>query len=288
MLPEIVRAAAEPMANIDSLTVLSTDGASDVVKNVTRTVTEASATVKGLTGIDIPELLNNAVGGSGQEETPSGGAAPKTRGGGSGGSGATGRRRPSGGAAATSGPAPASASAQTPATPTEPAWGSRPPTVPAPAAPASSPAPTASAAPTRPAPPQFDGPEAVNAALASADEAIRKATGTASDTAKARTDTAAGPARPSRATLEAAGLDAAGVTRETTVDEAARKLAVELRDVPGIERFGGLRLADLETGGPRPLRTMWRIARDQLDERYGGLTIGELIERYGGDVPPPG
>ena len=61
-LPEIVRAAAEPMASIDSLTVLSTDGASDVVKNATRTVTEASATVKGLTGIDIPQLLNDALG----------------------------------------------------------------------------------------------------------------------------------------------------------------------------------------------------------------------------------
>ena len=36
------------------LTVLSNDGASDVVRNVTRTVTEASATVKGLTGIDMP------------------------------------------------------------------------------------------------------------------------------------------------------------------------------------------------------------------------------------------
>jgi hypothetical protein len=56
--------------------------------------------------------------------------------------------------------------------------------------------------------------------------------------------------------------------------------------VPGIERFGGLRLADLETGGPRPLRTMWRIARAQLDERYGALTIGELIDRYGSDTPP--
>ena len=64
MLPEIVRAAAEPLANIETLTVLSNDGASDVVKNVTRTVTEASATVKGLTGIDIPALLNNALGGT--------------------------------------------------------------------------------------------------------------------------------------------------------------------------------------------------------------------------------
>ena len=54
MMPEIVRAAAEPMGNIQNLTVLSNEGASDVVKNVTRTVTEANATVMGLTGIDIP------------------------------------------------------------------------------------------------------------------------------------------------------------------------------------------------------------------------------------------
>ena len=75
------------------------------------------------------------------------------------------------------------------------------------------------------------------------------------------------------------------MTRETTVEEAAVQLATELRAVPGIERFGALRLADLETGGPRPLRTMWRIARGQLDERYGGLTIGELIDRYGNEGP---
>jgi hypothetical protein len=52
--------------------------------------------------------------------------------------------------------------------------------------------------------------------------------------------------------------------------------------VPGIERFGRMRLADLERTGPRPLRTMWRIARDQLDERYGQLTIGEIMDRYRG------
>ncbi len=62
MLPEIVRAAAEPMANIDHLTVLSNDGASEMVKNTTRTVTEASATVKGLTGIDIPALIGTSMG----------------------------------------------------------------------------------------------------------------------------------------------------------------------------------------------------------------------------------
>jgi hypothetical protein len=30
---------------------------------------------------------------------------------------------------------------------------------------------------------------------------------------------------------------------------------------------------------------MWRIAREQLGERYGQLTIGELIDRYGGRRP---
>lgn len=62
MLPDIVRAAAEPMGNISSLTVLSSDGASDVVRTTTRTVAEAGAAVKGLTGLDIPELINEAVG----------------------------------------------------------------------------------------------------------------------------------------------------------------------------------------------------------------------------------
>ncbi len=284
MLPDIVRAAAEPMGNIGSLTVLSTDGASDVVKNVTRTVTEASATVKGLTGIDIPDLLNKAVAGSDADDAPPAGAAKPPRRGGSGGSG-TGGRRATGGTTATSGPAPASASSSAPATAQEPAWGSRASTPPASSAGASVPQSAVPPSTSSATPPQFDGPEAVDAALADADQAIRRANATVSGAAKGRTDTAAGPARPSRATLEAAGLDAAGMTRETTVDEAARKLANDLRVVPGIERFGGLRLADLESGGPRPLRTMWRIAREQLDERYGGLTIGELIDRYGGDAP---
>jgi hypothetical protein len=26
---------------------------------------------------------------------------------------------------------------------------------------------------------------------------------------------------------------------------------------------------------------MWRVARDQLGEQYGALTIGELLDRYG-------
>ena len=80
---------------------------------------------------------------------------------------------------------------------------------------------------------------------------------------------------------------AADITAATTLDEAAVKLASDLRAVPGIERFAAVRLADLESGGPRPLRTMWRISREQLDQRYGQLTIGELIDRYGGGLTPP-
>src|SRR5690242_16567865 len=61
-LPEIVRAAAEPMGHIDSLTVMSADGASDIVKNATRAVVESTTAIKGLTGLDVPGLVGNALG----------------------------------------------------------------------------------------------------------------------------------------------------------------------------------------------------------------------------------
>jgi flotillin len=60
-LPEIVRAAAEPMKHIDTLTVMSTDGASEIVRNATRVVTESATMVKGLTGIDVPTLIGAAM-----------------------------------------------------------------------------------------------------------------------------------------------------------------------------------------------------------------------------------
>jgi len=61
-LPEIVRAAAEPMGHIDSLTVMSADGASDIVKNATRAVVESTTAIKGLTGLDVPGLVGTALG----------------------------------------------------------------------------------------------------------------------------------------------------------------------------------------------------------------------------------
>ena len=91
MLPEIVRAAAEPMANIKDLTVLSTDGASELVRNATRTVAEAGAAVKGLTGIDIPALIGAAMGGR-FGDSGEGGDEGGSGSGGSGGGGAGGGR----------------------------------------------------------------------------------------------------------------------------------------------------------------------------------------------------
>jgi hypothetical protein len=285
MLPEIVRAAAEPLSNIDTLTVLSNDGASDVVKNVTRTVSEANATVLGLTGIDIPGLISSAVG---SPEPPSGGGGSPRTGGrgtggggtggtggtgtggtGTGGTGGTGGGSTGGAPRASSGSGAAAASVSV--TAAEPpaigeAWGARP---------ASEPTPPAAKG-------RIETPAAADAAMASADAAIRTTTA-ATAAAAAKTDRAAGPPRPARGARPAS----ADITSETTLDDAALKLASDLRAVPGIERFAAVRLADLESGGPRPLRTMWRISRDQLDQRYGQLTIGELIDRYGGGLTPP-
>jgi flotillin len=61
-LPDIVRAAAEPMGHIDSLTVMSADGASDIVKNATRAMIESTTAIKGLTGLDVPNLVGGALG----------------------------------------------------------------------------------------------------------------------------------------------------------------------------------------------------------------------------------
>jgi flotillin len=277
MLPEIVRAAAEPMANIKDLTVLSTDGASELVKNGTRTVAEASAVVKGVTGIDIPSLIGTAMGGRGTGEGSggTGGSGGGPGGGGGGGGGRSrGPKRPtdgpatSGSAAGESGAASAGAA---PAAPTEAAWFTPAARPPAPtgrssAAPASEPAPgpATQPVPASPPPPATPTIDEAQASMARADEAMRMA----------REATAG--ALASRPVAESAAT-----SRDTTINVAAQRLARDLQAIPGIERFGALRLGELDRAGPRPLRTMWRIARDQLGERYGEMTIGEVLERYG-------
>lgn len=60
-LPEIVKSSSDAVSGIDNYTVISTDGASDAVKQANRVVTEGLAMLKGGTGIDLPEILAGLV-----------------------------------------------------------------------------------------------------------------------------------------------------------------------------------------------------------------------------------
>jgi flotillin len=277
MLPEIVRAAAEPMGNIDQLTVLSNDGASEMVKNTTRTVTEASATVKGLTGIDVPALIGQSMGArfgngdSGPASGPSGGSGGSGGGGrGSGGSGKSGSGSGSGGGSGRS--TSARARREPPAPPAAQAT-----TQPAEAAAAPDPNETFRAA-----------VDELDRQTGRARDAVDRAAGQPTPAAAALPASPAIPTPPTM-TMASSAMDAvtspavAGLSRDSTLNKAAEALADDLMRVPGIQRFGTMRLQDLDSTGPRPLRTMWRVAREQLDREYGQLTIGEIIDRYRGD-----
>jgi flotillin len=243
MLPEIVRAAAEPMSRIDNLTVLSNDGASELVRNTTRTVTEASATVKGLTGLDVPSLISNAMSGArngGPRTSSSGGSST---GGGSEGSGSRATPKP---------PAPAPAR-RTPNTQQNQSTEASPKI----------------------------------STAAEADDAIKRASDSMS-AATAATAAVGAPLPPvpplsMPPTPHASGHGRlASLTADTPISEAASILAEELRRVPGVEDHLDLRLRQLESRGPAPLRDLWQTAKDRLGSELGGMSLGEVIARYGG------
>ena len=194
-LPDIVRAAAEPMEHIDSLTVMSVDGASEMVKNTTRVVAESATAIKGLTGLDVPNLIGNAMR-----------------------SGALAGIRSADG---------------------ERGGNTKPATPPAPAA---APTPPAAAA------------GATNGQSSSTGQTIENATAAV---ASAKT-----------------GLEAAE-------DDAARLLATKLREIPNVSEYTHLRLTEVGSSGPRPLRILWRIAEPQVGKRYGAMTVGEFMKRFG-------
>ncbi len=60
-LPKVVAEAARPMSQIDKVTVISTDGASQTVRNVTNTVAQGTELTKALLGVDLGELLQSFV-----------------------------------------------------------------------------------------------------------------------------------------------------------------------------------------------------------------------------------
>lgn len=59
MLPQVVAEAAKPMEQIDSISVISTDGASQTVKSVASTVAQGQEIAKNLLGIDLGELVQS-------------------------------------------------------------------------------------------------------------------------------------------------------------------------------------------------------------------------------------
>ena len=64
LLPQIAHELAAPMGNIDQLTVVSTDGASQLTKNVANGFTEIDGVLNGTMGVGIKDLLGGLIGGS--------------------------------------------------------------------------------------------------------------------------------------------------------------------------------------------------------------------------------
>jgi flotillin len=59
MLPQLVKEAAAPLANVDKMTVISTDGASQLTKNAAQNVTQGLQLASDLLGIDLALLFRN-------------------------------------------------------------------------------------------------------------------------------------------------------------------------------------------------------------------------------------
>ncbi|MET8344653.1 flotillin family protein [Streptomyces microflavus] len=59
VLPDVVAKASEPLSAIDKLTVISTDGASQLARTVTDNVTQGMELLSSTTGVDVASLLQN-------------------------------------------------------------------------------------------------------------------------------------------------------------------------------------------------------------------------------------
>ena len=57
VLPQVAEKVAAPMGAIDKLTVVSTDGAGALPKQVTGNVVETMELIKNTTGVDLSQLL---------------------------------------------------------------------------------------------------------------------------------------------------------------------------------------------------------------------------------------
>ena len=68
VLPEIVKAAADPVSNVGTMTVISTDGASEVMRNVASNLEQGLQIGTDLTGVDLRSILRRVGGGAGEDD----------------------------------------------------------------------------------------------------------------------------------------------------------------------------------------------------------------------------
>lgn len=59
VLPSVVAKASEPLSAIDKMTVISTDGASQLARTVTDNVAQGMELLNSTTGVDLASLLQN-------------------------------------------------------------------------------------------------------------------------------------------------------------------------------------------------------------------------------------
>ncbi|MFJ9885750.1 flotillin family protein [Streptomyces sp. NPDC091287] len=77
VLPSVVAKASEPLSAIDKMTVISTDGASQLARTVTDNVAQGMELLTSTTGVDMASLLQNLKGRVGTVPAPATSGAPE-------------------------------------------------------------------------------------------------------------------------------------------------------------------------------------------------------------------
>src|SRR6267142_1501557 len=248
-LPDIVRAAAEPMGHIDSMTVMSADGASDIVKNATRAMIESTTAIKGLTGLDVPNLIGGALGrgfgerlrtGDGERSSDAGSAADRIT-------------EIAGEGLSTLKAARAEAAAK------------------------------AQEAEARAAE-EVEKAEAAAEKVAAAADAKASAVATKLTASGAVHATSPGAAaKPAAAPWSTGDQTKPGEPVVSPTDgnlaQWAKWLADQLRQVPDIQVYDALKLGDLAAKGPIKARAVWMTAQAVLGKDYASVTVADLLKR---------
>jgi flotillin len=76
-LPQVVAEAAAPMRQIDQMTVIATDGASQTVRSVASTVAQGNELAKTMFGLDLTELVQRFTAPDGDGDDATAGHAPE-------------------------------------------------------------------------------------------------------------------------------------------------------------------------------------------------------------------